>query len=79
MSSEEQQAETLYETTNRENNIFSGAIHVVRFEKCMHGTFLFLLINTWKDYSNSFCVYFGPFGLYVFFELGRNYHVDNSL
>lgn len=39
-------AETLCKTTNRENNIFNTAIHAVRFEKCMHGTFLFLLINT---------------------------------
>lgn len=45
--------ETLYETTNGENNIVGAAIHVVRFEKCMHGAFLFLLINTCKDYSYS--------------------------
>ncbi len=32
-------AETLYESTNSRNNIFSAAIHVVRFGKCMHGTF----------------------------------------
>lgn len=44
-------AKTLNETTNRGNNIFSGAIHAVRFEKCMHGTFLFLLINSCKDYT----------------------------
>lgn len=53
MSSEEQQAETLYETTNMENNIFSAAIYVVRFEKCRQGTFLYLLINTCKDYTFS--------------------------
>lgn len=45
-------AKTLNETTNKGNNIFSGAIYVVRFEKCMHGTFLLLLINTCKDYTH---------------------------
>lgn len=54
-------AETLYETTNRENNIFRAAIHVVRFEKRMHGTFLFLLINTCKDYFIIKTVFILPY------------------
>lgn len=46
-------AETLYETTNRENNIFSAAIHVVRFKKMYAWHFFVLLINTCKDYTYS--------------------------
>lgn len=61
--------ETLYKTTNRKNNIFSAAIHVVRFEKCVQDTFLFLLINSWEDYTYSIIkavFIFSTFGLYMF-------------